>query len=59
MLQQIFLQQMQMQMSAMQKHADTSKKYLWQIANIMTAHNNKRKRNGIDEEDNDSSNDDK
>jgi hypothetical protein len=59
MQQQIFLQQMQMHMSAMEKHADTSKKYLWQMANFMTTHNNKRKRNGIDEKDNDSSNDDK
>jgi hypothetical protein len=59
MQQQIFLQQMQMHMSAMEKHADTSKKYLWQIANFMTTHNNKRKRDGIDEEDNDSSNDNK
>ncbi len=56
---QIFLQQMQMQMSAMEKLADTSVKYLWRIANFMTTHNNKHKRNRIDEEDNDSSNDDK
>ncbi len=42
----------------MEKHADISKKYLRQIANFMTTHNNKRKRNRIDEEDNDSSNDD-
>ncbi len=40
-------------------HMDTSKKYLWRIANFMTTHNNKRKRNRIDEEDNDCSNDDK
>jgi hypothetical protein len=46
-------------MSAMEKHADTSKKYLWQIANFMTTNNNKRKRDGIDEKDNDNSNDDK
>jgi hypothetical protein len=59
MQQQMFLQQMQMQMSAMEKHADTSKKYLWQITNFMTLHDSKRKRDGIDEEDNDSSNDDK
>ncbi len=59
MQQQIFLRQMQMHMSAMEKHADTSEKYLWQIANFMTTHNNKRKRVGIDEEDNDSSNDDR
>ncbi len=57
--QQIFLQQMQIHMSAMEKHLDTSKKYLRRIANFMTTHNNKRKRNKIDEEDNDSSNDDK
>jgi hypothetical protein len=54
MQQQIFLQQMQMHMSAMEKHTDTSEKYLWWIAN-----NSKHKRDGIDEEDNDSSNDDK
>jgi hypothetical protein len=45
--------------TCMEKHADTSEKYLWRIANFMTTHNNKRKRNGIDEEDNDDSNDDK
>jgi hypothetical protein len=43
----------------MEKRTDTSKKYLWRMANVMTTHNNKRKRNGIDEEDNDSSNNDK
>ncbi len=59
MQQQIFLQQMQMHMSAMEKHMDTSEKYLWRIANFMTIHNSKCKRDGIDEEDNDSSNDDK
>jgi hypothetical protein len=59
MQQQIFLQQMQMHMSAMEKHADTSTKYLRWIANFMTTHNNKHKRDGIEEEDNDSSNDDK
>ncbi len=59
MQQQIFLQQMQMHMSAMEKHANTSKKYRWWIANFMTTHNNKRKRDGIDEEDIDRSNDDK
>jgi hypothetical protein len=48
-----------MQMSAMVKHADTSEKYLWRNANFMTSHNNKHKRNGNDEEDNASSNDDK
>ncbi len=53
MQQQIFLQQMQMHMSAMEKHADTSKKYLWRIAKSMTTHNNKCKRGGTDEEDND------
>ena len=46
-------------MSAMEKHADTSKKYLRRITNFMTIHDSKGKRNGIDEEDNDSSNDDK
>ncbi len=55
----MFLQQMQMHMSAMEKHADTSKKYLLWITNFMTIHDSKRKRDGIDEEDNDSSNDDK
>ncbi len=59
MQQQIFLQQMQMHMSAMQKHADTSEKYLRQITSFMTIHDSKRKRDGIDEEDNDSLNDDK
>ena len=58
MQQQIFLQQMQMHMSAMKKHTDTSKKYFWRVANFMTTHNNKRKRDGIDEKDNDSSNND-
>ncbi len=57
MQQQIFLQQMQMHVSAMEKYADTSEKYLWQIANFKTTHNSKRKRDGVDEEDNDSSND--
>ncbi len=59
MQQQIFLQQMQMHMSAMEEHVDTSKKYLRRIANFMTTHNNKCKRDKIDEEDNDSLNDDK
>ena len=59
MQQQIFLQQMQMHMSAIEKHADTSKKNLWQITNFMTIHDSKRKRDRIDEEDNDSSNDKK
>jgi hypothetical protein len=59
MQQQMFLQQMQMHMSAMEKHADTSEKYLWRITNFMTIHDSKRKRDGIDEEDNDSSDDDK
>ncbi len=59
MQQQIFLQQMQVHMSAIEKHTDTSEKYLWRIANFMKIHNNMRKRNWIDEEDNDSSNDDK
>jgi hypothetical protein len=45
-------------MTCMEKHADTSEKYLWWMANFMTTHN-KHKRNGIDEEDNDSSNNDK
>ncbi len=59
MQQQIFLQQMQMHMSAIEKRADTSKKYLWQIAKSMTTHNNKHKRGGTDDKDYDSSNDDK
>jgi hypothetical protein len=59
MQQQTFLQQMQMHMSAMEKHADTSEKYLRRITNFMTIHDSKRKRNEIEEEDNDSSNDDK
>jgi hypothetical protein len=46
-------------MTCMKKHMDTSEKYLWRIANFMTTHNNKRKRNEIDEEDNYSSNEDK
>jgi hypothetical protein len=45
--------------TCMEKHADTSDKYLLRIANFMTTHNNKRKRNEIDEEDNYSSNDGK
>ncbi len=57
MQQQMFLQQMQMQMSAMEKHADTSKKYLRRITNFMNIHDSKHKRDGIDEEDNGSSND--
>ncbi len=59
MQQQILLPQMQMHMSAMEKNADTSNKYLQRIANFMTIHNSTGKRDGIDEEDNDSSNDDK
>ncbi len=43
----------------MEERAETSKKYLWQIAKSMTIHNNKRKRGRTDEEDNDSLNDDK
>ncbi len=41
----------------MEKQADTSEKYVLRIANFMTTHNNECKRNGIDEEDNYSSND--
>ncbi len=48
-----------MHMFAMEKHADTSDKYLRRITNFMTIHDSKRKRDGIDEEDNDSSNDEK
>ena len=48
-----------MQMSAMEKRVETSKKYLWRIVKSMTNHNNKHKRGRTDEEDNDSLNDDK
>ncbi len=48
-----------MHMSTMEKHPDTSKKYLRRIAKSMTTHNNKRKRDRTDEKDDDSSNDDK
>jgi hypothetical protein len=37
MQQQMFQQQMQMQMSAMEKHTETSEKYLWRIAKSMTS----------------------
>jgi hypothetical protein len=59
MQQQMLQQQMQMQMSAMEKHADTREKYLWQIATSLTSNNNKRKRGRTDDKDNDSWNDDK
>ena len=59
MQQQMFPQLLQMHMSAMEKHADTSEKYLRRITNFMTIHDSKRKRDRIDEEVNDSSNDDK
>jgi hypothetical protein len=59
MQQQMFQEQMQMQMSAMEKRAETSKKYLRQIAKSMTSHNYKCKRGGTDEEDDDSLNDEK
>jgi hypothetical protein len=49
-----------MQMSAMEKRAEISEKYLWRIAkSIIFSHNNKRKRGGTDEEDDDSLNDGK
>ncbi len=48
-----------MQMSAMEKRADTREKYHWQIAMSLTKYNNKNKRGGTDEEDDDSSHDDK
>jgi hypothetical protein len=57
--QQMFQQQIQMQMSAMEKHADTHEKYLRRLAMSLTSHNNKRKRGRTDDKDNDSSNDDK
>jgi hypothetical protein len=43
----------------MEKRAETSKKYHWGIVKSITSHNNKGKMGGTDEEDNDSSNDDK
>ncbi len=52
-------QQIQMQMSAMERRTDTRKKYLWQITTSLTSHNNKRKRGGTDDKDNDCSDDDK
>ena len=55
----MFQQQIQMQMSAMEKHADTREKYLRRSAMSLTSHNNKCKRGGTDDEDDDSSNDDK
>jgi proteasome assembly chaperone (PAC2) family protein len=48
--QQMFQQQMQMQMAAMEKRAETSEKYLRRIAK--TIGHNKRKRGGYDDEDN-------
>ncbi len=59
MQQQMFQQQMQMQMSAIEKRTDTHEKYLWRIATSLTSHSNKHKRDGTDDKDNDSSNDDK
>jgi hypothetical protein len=59
MQQQMFQQQIQMQMSAMEKHADTREKYLWRIPMSLTSQNNKRKRGGTDDEDDDSSHVDK
>jgi hypothetical protein len=48
-----------MQVSAMEKRMETSKKYLWWITKSMNSHNSKSKRGRTDEEDNDSLNDDK
>jgi hypothetical protein len=42
-------QQIQMHMTAMERRADTHKKYLWQITMSLTSHNNKRKRGGTDD----------
>ena len=53
--QQMFQQQMQIQMAAMEKRAETSEKYLRRIAK--TIGRNKRKRGGYDDED-DSTDDD-
>ena len=52
---QMFQQQMQMQMAAMEKRAETSEKYLRRIAK--TIGRNKHKRGGYDDED-DSTDDD-
>jgi hypothetical protein len=52
-------QQIQMHMSAMEKHGDTRENYLWQITTSLTSHNYKHKRSRTDDEDNDSSNNDK
>ena len=56
MQQQMFQQQMQMQMAAMEKRAETSEKYLCQIAK--TIGRNKCKRGDNDDKDN-STDDDK
>ncbi len=48
-----------MQMSAMEKRVDTHKKYLQRIAMSLTSHNDKHKRGRTDDEEDDSSNDDK
>ena len=53
---QMFQQQMQMQMAAMEKRAETSEKSLRRIAKTIGC-NKKRKRGGDDDED-DSTNDD-
>ncbi len=56
MQQTMFQQQMQMQFAAMDKHAETSEKYLCQIVKSL-AKNKKRKKGGSDD-DEDSSDDD-
>jgi hypothetical protein len=52
----MFQQQMQMQMAAMEKHVETSEKYLCRI--VKTIGRNKQKRSGNDDKD-DTSDDDK
>jgi hypothetical protein len=47
MQQQIFLQQMQMHMSAMEKHPDNSNKDIWRIAKFLNTHNYKVRRTGL------------
>ncbi len=56
MQQSMFHQQMQMQLAAINKRAETSEKYLCQVAKLL-AKNEKRKKGGSDDED-DTSDDD-
>jgi hypothetical protein len=46
-----------MQMAAMERRAETSKKYLCRIAKTMGDRNNKRKRGGFDSDDGNSDED--